>query len=218
MSQSMVQRYLSCKDLSTVKRACWINLTGLIIILILAGFTGHTAYAYFQFCDPTKGNFINKVDQLIPYLSVTILKDFPGLSGLYVAGVYAGTLSTISSGINSVATVILKNFIKPSIEKGGCYTRIAHIDDTKISKYIVFITGFITIGIAYVASNTGESVLIAGMAALGALGGPVLGCFMLGFTCPYADTFATSISWVAGTFSSIFCFLGIFLNGRNLNG
>ena len=217
-SQSMVQRYLSCKDLPTVKRAFWINLTCLAIIIVLAGFTGHVAYAYFQFCDPVRAKFIGIGEQMIPYLSVTILDDFPGLSGLYVAGVYAGTLSTISSGINSVATVMLTNFIQPSIKNNGCWSKISHIDETKISKTIVFVTGFIIIGIAYITSLAGTSVLVAGLSALGTLGGPVLGCFLLGFTCPYADTFSTSLAWCIGNFNAIFCFLGIFLNSKNLDG
>lgn len=215
MSQSMVQRYLSCKSLKTVQNACWINFFGLIVILVLAGFTGHTAYAYFQYCDPAAAKYINKIDQLIPYLSVKILDHLPGLAGLYAAGVYAGTLSTISSGINSVATVILRDFIRPSIAHDGIYKFLKGKDETVISKIIVFSTGCLMIAISYFASIMGDSVLIAGMAALGTLGGPVLGCFFLGFTCPYADTFCTIISWVVGNFCALFCFSGIFVNTRN---
>ena len=216
-SQSMVQRYLSCKSLKTVQKACWINFVGLLIILILAGFTGHTAYAYFQYCDPKAANFIEQSDQLIPYLSVKILENMPGLSGLYIAGVYAGTLSTISSGINSASTVILRDFIKPNIESGGCYSNsiISRTNETILSKIIVLLCGILTMVIAYLASITGNNVLVAGMSALGTFGGPVLGSFLLCFTNPWADSFTTVISFIIGFFNATFCFAGIFINGRN---
>merc|ERR1719220_817394 len=93
------------------------DVIGLWFIMILAGLCGHTAYAYFQFCDPYDQKWFknetseNRGDQLIPYLSVSELKHLPGLAGLYAAAVYAGTLSSLSGGINSNAAVILKNYI-----------------------------------------------------------------------------------------------------------
>jgi len=37
---------------------------------------------------------------------------FPGLTGLFIAGVLSASLSTISSGVNSIATVILEDIYK----------------------------------------------------------------------------------------------------------
>ena len=74
-------------------------------------FTGITAFAYFAECDPLQMEWIGKSDQIIPYLAVTILNKFPGLAGLYVAGTYAGSLSTVSSGINSIAATLISTVI-----------------------------------------------------------------------------------------------------------
>ena len=78
---------------------------------MLAFFVGVVTYAYFRFCDPWSIGWIGNSDQTVPYLAVKILDDWPGLTGLYVAGVYAGSLSTISSGINSTATVVVTTLI-----------------------------------------------------------------------------------------------------------
>ena len=40
---------------------------------------------------------------------------YPGLSGLFVAGIFSGSLSTVSSAINSLAAVTLEDYVKPCI-------------------------------------------------------------------------------------------------------
>ena len=42
-----------------------------------------------------------------------LLGSYPGVPGLFVACVYSAALSTVSSGLNSLATVCLKDFIQP---------------------------------------------------------------------------------------------------------
>jgi Na+/proline symporter len=37
---------------------------------------------------------------------------YPGLTGLFIAGILSASLSAISSGINSIATVILEDIYK----------------------------------------------------------------------------------------------------------
>lgn len=42
---------------------------------------------------------------------------YPGLPGLFIAGVLSASLSTVSSVINSIATVILEDIYKPMANK-----------------------------------------------------------------------------------------------------
>ena len=39
----------------------------------------------------------------------------PGVAGIYVSGAFAGSLSTVSSGINSMSTCLLSDFIGSTI-------------------------------------------------------------------------------------------------------
>ena len=55
-----------------------------------------------------------RTDQLVPYLALDIFRSYPGLAGVYVSGAYSGTLSTVSSGVNSMATVIVNDFVMPN--------------------------------------------------------------------------------------------------------
>lgn len=47
---------------------------------------------------------------------MNIFKATPGLAGLYVSGIFSGTLSSVSSGINSMATCFITDLIRPNEE------------------------------------------------------------------------------------------------------
>jgi sodium-coupled monocarboxylate transporter 8/12 len=48
----------------------------------------------------------------MPLYVVDSLKDMPGLPGLFVAGIFSGSLSTVSSAVNSLAAVTLEDYFK----------------------------------------------------------------------------------------------------------
>ena len=53
--------------------------------------------------------------QLLPIFVTDTMGAYPGLSGLFVAGIFSGSLSTVSSAINSLAAVTLEDYVKPCI-------------------------------------------------------------------------------------------------------
>ena len=92
-SQAFVQRMLATKDLKDMRKAiytCWIFATSMQCVVAL--FTGIVVYSYFKCCDPEKAGFVENKDSLLPYLTVEIFQDYPGVAGLYVAGAFSGTL------------------------------------------------------------------------------------------------------------------------------
>lgn len=61
-------------------------------------------------------------DQFLPlqesyFFTVLFSGNYVGLPGLFVAGIFSGALSTVSSAINSLAAVSYEDFVKP-IRKG----------------------------------------------------------------------------------------------------
>ena len=61
-----------------------------------------------------------------------LLGSYPGIPGLFVACVYSAALSTVSSGLNSLAAVCLKDFIQPFYKESNMSERYA----TNISKLL----------------------------------------------------------------------------------
>ena len=58
---------------------------------------------------------MNCLRQLLPLFVTDTMGGYPGLSGLFVAGIFSGSLSTVSSAINSLAAVTLEDYVKPCI-------------------------------------------------------------------------------------------------------
>ncbi|XP_016395885.1 sodium-coupled monocarboxylate transporter 1-like [Sinocyclocheilus rhinocerous] len=100
INQSQVQRYISCKTMTHAKLSLYLNMVGLWVTVSLAMFSGLTMYSIYKDCDPFTNKDVGASDQLLPYLVMDILAEFPGLPGLFVAAAYSGTLSTVSSSIN----------------------------------------------------------------------------------------------------------------------
>ena len=78
---------------------------------ILALLAGMVIYAYFADCNPIQMKRIEKTDEYFPFFVVHYLSKFPGIAGLHVSSVYAGSLSTISSGHD-----LIRSTIKPKDE------------------------------------------------------------------------------------------------------
>ncbi|KAH8023833.1 hypothetical protein HPB51_018052 [Rhipicephalus microplus] len=161
-SQTQVQRFCS---VSTLREAKTLGcVAGLVI------------YANYPNCDPLKSGKISKQDQLIPFFVMETLSVVPGLPGLFVACVFSGALSTLSSGFNSLAAVTWEDFIKKwwhASEKKAAY----------VTKAVASAYGLLTIGLAFLAGSIG-SILKAAFAMSGALSGPLLGVFLLGMVLP----------------------------------
>ena len=70
--------------------------------------------------------------------------DIPCVPGLFVAGVFSGSLSTVSSGLNSLTAVFLKDIIS-----GGCGIDLAEKKATMLSSIIAVVFGVISYGLIF---------------------------------------------------------------------
>lgn len=206
-NQTEVQRYLSCKNLKEAQKSVFYAIFYLWILVVLGGFSGFVMFSYYKYCDPIKAGWVYKHDQLIPYMISDIFRDFPGLTGLYIASIYSGTLSTVSSGINSMATVTLLDFVDPVLTKLGKKSdSIRNI----LMKILVFVFGLCCILTAYVADKLG-GVLEAAMSVNGIVFGPTLGLFVLaGFiqNPKISNKYGASAGYLTGILLGIWVYLG----------
>lgn len=57
---------------------------------------------------------------MFPLFVMQVMGDIPCVPGLFVAGVFSGALSTVSSGLNSLAAVTLQDFLQ-----AGCNVQMS---------------------------------------------------------------------------------------------
>lgn len=113
ISQSQVQRYLTCKSSRDAIIAVVINCIFLNIILALVMLVGLICVTHFGGCDPLLMGEISHADQMVPLMTLQKFSDAPGLNGLIIYAAYSGTLSSVSSGIHSMACVVLEDCVRP---------------------------------------------------------------------------------------------------------
>uniref|UniRef100_A0A9J7YD27 Solute carrier family 5 member 8 n=1 Tax=Cyprinus carpio carpio TaxID=630221 RepID=A0A9J7YD27_CYPCA len=179
INQAQVQRYISCKSMFHAKMALYINLVCLWAISICSVFCGLCLYSFYKNCDPWTARKVSALDQLMPYLVLDILSEYPGVPGLFVAAAYSGTLSTVSSSVNALAAVTIADLIRP-------YLSLSEKQLSWASKGMSLFYGAVCIGMAGVASLMG-GMLQAAISIVGVVGGPLLGLFSLGILFPCAN-------------------------------
>ncbi|GIY73374.1 putative sodium-dependent multivitamin transporter [Caerostris extrusa] len=116
VNQAQVQRLLTVRSLKHAQISLFLNWPLTSLLSITASFTGIVVYANLAKCDPllrSDETQIEKADQILPYFVMTSLTMFPGLPGVFVAGVFSASLSSVSSAINSLAAVTVEDFLHP---------------------------------------------------------------------------------------------------------
>ena len=111
-----------------------------------------------------------------------VFGDVPFVPGLFVAGIFSGALSTVSSALNSLATVASQDLVV-----GACSVRLSERAAIWTSKILVVAYGFFSYGLVFVVKNL-PGMLEAALRIFGIVGGPVLGAFTLGMFCPWANS------------------------------
>lgn len=207
-NQAQVQRAISVRSVTRSKVAIWLNLPGMASIITLACLVGVVMYAFYATCDPVKFGLISKPDQLLPLYMMDLLGDLHGLPGLLLSCVFSGSLSTVSSGLNAVAAVMLEDYAKPM-----CCSKISASRATLLSKCFVVFFGLLALAFAFLVSQLGTMILQLAYVLFGVLGGPLLGMFTLGMLFPWANKWGGLV----GLATSL-CFLLLVGMGTSITG
>ncbi|KAG9490557.1 hypothetical protein GDO78_006081 [Eleutherodactylus coqui] len=200
VNQSQVQRYIACKSKFQAKMSLYMNLVGLWAILACAVLSGLILYSVYKDCDPWTSKRISAPDQLMPYLVLDILQNYPGVPGLFVACAYSGTLSTVSSSINALAAVTVEDLIKPC-------TNLSERKLSWLSKGMSAFYGVLCIAMSVIASHMG-SVIQAALSIFAMVGGPLLGLFSLGLFLPFCNPPGAIVGLLVGFAMSLWAGIG----------
>ncbi|CAF3799168.1 unnamed protein product [Rotaria sp. Silwood1] len=201
-NQTQIQRYLAIRSTRGAKQALLIDAIGGSFIVLLTILIGVIMYAYYADCDPYTNKQIEHIDQILPYFVMEVLGDKKGLPGIFLACVFSGSLSTISSGLNSLTAVIIEDFYK-----GLMGRQLSDERQGFIAKILSVVLGACIMLLTYVVSHLG-SILNATLSLFGVLEGPNMGVFVLGFLFPQANRRGALVGFFSSLALQLWMFLG----------
>lgn len=187
--QVMMQRVLSTKSDKAAGRSV-LTLAAIVIPGNLAFFgIGTALYVYYK-QHPSHLNPMLSIDSTFPQF---IAAELPaGITGLIIAGIFAASMSTLSSCINSVATLVSVDFYERYAKHATPKKSLALATTTTV------IGGFIGIGTALLLAKADiQSALDTSFALGGLLGGGFAGCYALGIFTRRANWQGTMIGVAA---------------------
>ncbi|TDO05365.1 sodium:solute symporter [Sunxiuqinia elliptica] len=175
IDQNYIQRYMTCSSEKEAKKsALW---GGLLYIPVSAMFLfiGTSLFSYYHALPGALPDGIDG-DKVFPYFIVNQLP--VGLTGILIASIFAAGMSTMSTSLNSSATVILTDFFKlPESDP----------NTARKSMLILYLSSLIfsvlSIGIGVAMINV-QSALDAWWKLASIFSGGMLGLFLLGYFAP----------------------------------
>ena len=171
IDQNYVQRYKSAKsEKSAISSALFGGLL-YVPVSLLFFIIGTLLFVYYK-VQPDLLPSVLAADQVFPYFIVNGLPT--GITGLLIAAVFSAGMSTISTSINSSATIILTDFFEHKKKE------IAERKRMKILYATSFILGLLGIGVG-LAMMSVQSALDAWWSLAGIFSGGMLGLFLLGY-------------------------------------
>lgn len=122
---------------------------------------------------------INAPDQLLPLLMMNILGDYPGMPGLFIAGIFSAALSSLSTCLNSMAAIVLEDFYKPFAS-----APLTEKQTSYLMRGTVLVIGIISVSLVFVVQRMG-TVLQLSITLSSMTGGAIFGMFVMGLMCPW---------------------------------
>ncbi len=172
--QLSVQRMLAVSSTRGAVKATIFNAFTDIIMISMLLLIGLSLFVYYSQNPGEIGNASG--DSVFPHYIITQLP--PGVSGLIISAIFAAAMSSLDSGINSIATVIEHDLLKPLQKRHP-----SDAGDVRIARVMTAALGLAAIAMAFYVSSRAEENIIQTFATFMSLfNAPVLGLFLLGMT------------------------------------
>ena len=192
IDQNYIQRYMTARNEREAKSSALFGGLLYIPVSLLFFLIGTSLYAYYQvnLSDlPAEIARSGMEDRIFPFFIVDVIP--PGLTGLLIASIFAAGMSTISTSLNSGATIILTDYFQSS--KRNFSSRKSMII-LYISTLSIMVSGII---VACLMIQV-KSVLDAWWDLASIFSGGMLGLFLLGYFSRKATSMNAAIAVTVG--------------------
>jgi SSS family solute:Na+ symporter len=170
--QTVVQRYLLAPSSKQASRALWVSVLLLGVVWVLFMTVGVLLWVFYHNQPSLLPDAVRaKPDQVLAYF---IGHQLPaGVTGLILAGIFAASMSTLSSDLNSLASLLAEDFYGKLVKQGTDRRRLL------FSRLSVLAAGFLSIFLAMALTKVG-SIVDAFFTFSAIIGGGMVGMFFLG--------------------------------------
>jgi SSS family solute:Na+ symporter len=205
IDQNYVQRYLASRSDAEARKSVWLGGLTYVPLSAVFLFIGTALFAYYTVhadALPASLRGPASADSVFPWFIATALP--PGVAGLLIAAIFAAAMSTISTCLNSSATIVLSDYYRRYLNPSASERQAIRVLRVTTVAWGLAGTG------AAIAMTQVRSALDAWWTLAGILGGGTLGLFLLGF----ASRRATSRGAAAGVGAGILLTLWMTVSPR----
>ena len=188
--QTVIQRYLTTRDENETRKSIWTNAVLTIPALFIFFGLGTALYVFYK----TNPGAIaaNQSSEIVPWF---IVQNLPvGVAGLVIAAVFAATMSSLDSSMNSMATVYVTDFhrrFRRDVSDRACL---------RLARWLTVLFGMIGTGTAILLAATDiRSLFEFFNVILGMLGGALTGVFVLAIFTRRTNAIGALTGAAAGT-------------------
>lgn len=189
--QTVIQRYLTTRDEAAARRSILLNGVMSVVVSVAFFAIGTGLYTFYK-THPAELDFtMAKADTIFPFFMMSQLP--AGVAGLLIAAIFAATMSTISSNINSVATAFSIDFYKRFRPSASDRQML------RVARRACIVSGIVGMGIALLMATWNIlSLLDFFQEILGLLSSGLGGLFLMGIFFPRIGGRSALVGFVCG--------------------
>lgn len=198
IDQNFVQRYMTTGSEKEAKSSALFGSLLYVPVSLLFFYIGTALFAYYTAQPdllPAELKLQGAGDKVFPYFIVNGLP--VGITGLLIASIFAAGMSTVSTSLNSTATLVLTDYYKRYFNKNAT---------EKSSMKVLYSSSLIfgAMGIAIALTLVGvESVLDAWWGLASIFSGGMLGLFLLGYLSKSVRNIDAAVGVIIGALAII---------------
>ncbi|HQP98197.1 MAG TPA: sodium/solute symporter [bacterium] len=183
--QIIAQRYFAARSLKESIKSVLFNGILVVPVVLLLAYIGVGLAAYYG-THPDLAATLTEPKRVMPHF---IAHGLPaGLSGLVIAGILAATMSTISGGIQSVATSTMVDFLRPT----------SRVRELLMARSVMVFWGIVATLAGLYVQRLGTFLEIMGK-IWSLFSGPLGGLFLLGVLIPRSNATGALTGALIGT-------------------
>lgn len=184
--QVTVQRLLAARDGKSMTKAIVFNAGVDFLLVALLLFIGLGLFAWHQTHAESMLGSVAKSDQIFPWFIIHGMPD--GVSGLLIAGIFAAAMSSMDSGINSISTVVVRDFYP------AFHHRLEGRLEVRAARRLTVALGVLSTLTAFYVHARGTGLIEQFASFMSLFNAPVLALFLMGMLTRWA----TFKGWLCG--------------------